>query len=105
MHWLRFIHVSPQANWLKLVNDSLQAMPKLYLIYSAWKSGPVWFFGPKGQDQDWDQSWHFLKLKKTRPGPKKTETAVFFGQSQSFLVFRCQGLNWVLAGSDQFLTE
>ena len=38
----------------------------------------------------------FPKTKKTGPGPKKTETAVFFG------LWTGLGLNQVLAGSDRF---
>jgi hypothetical protein len=43
---------------------------------SAWRSGPVRFFGPKSRDRDRDQSAFILELKKTGPDRKKPKTAV-----------------------------
>ena len=39
--------------------------------FSARKSGPVWFFGPKKKDWDWDQSRCFLKPKRPDQDPKR----------------------------------
>ena len=54
------------------------ALPAVALtdIASAWKSGPVRFFGPKFRDRDWDQSAFILEPKKTRPDRKKPKTVV-----------------------------
>ena len=38
-------------------------------ILSAWRSGPIWFFG-KFRDWDQDQSAFILELKMTRPDKK-----------------------------------
>ena len=57
--------------------DSCAVVDKMgSLENSAWKSGPVRFFGPKFRDRDRDRSTFILELKKTGPDRKKTETAV-----------------------------
>ena len=62
-----------QGRRFRVIRDRTRNMKN-----SAWKSSPVWSFGPKRKDQDQDQSTHFLKPQKTGPGPEKTKTAVFF---------------------------
>ena len=44
---------------------------------SARKSGPVWFFGPKKKDWDWDQSRHFLKPKRLDQDRKRPRLRSF----------------------------
>jgi len=53
------------------------------VAFSALKSGPVRFFCPKRTDQDRDQSTYFLKLKKTGPGPQKTEDCGLLQSSET----------------------
>ena len=67
---------------------------------SAWKSGPVRFFGPKKWDRDRDRSRRFLKPKRPdqdHKRPRLRSFSVFFG------LWTGLGLNRVLAGSDRFL--
>jgi hypothetical protein len=48
----------------------------LWAVTSAWKSGPVRFFGPNFRDRDRDRSPFILELKKTGLDRKKPKTAV-----------------------------
>ena len=59
---------------------------------SAWRSGPVRFFGPKLRDRDRDQSAFILEPKKTGLDRKKLKTAVL---DQSSI---CTGLDWFKTG-------
>ena len=63
---------------------------------SAWKSGPVQFFGPKFRDRDQDRSAFILELKKTRPDRKKTEDRSLRPVIDQSLI--CNGLNWSKTG-------